>query len=340
MSVFRVEKTKNYTIMSNYHLKEKEMSLKAKGLLSLMLSLPDTWDYTIAGLVSICKENETAIKSALNELKEFGYLQIVKNMPTNENGGRISYEYIVYEKPIQKDKIQGLENLYVENQDIENQRQLNTKELNTKKENTNNKDIMLSKDIKCIIDYLNESIGSKYKYTTKGTINCIKARFKDGFVLDDFYNVIDKKVKEWLNTDMEKYLRPETLFGNKFENYLNQKTYFKGTPKTSYSSKPTFDNTATHIIPINNLTIEEYEKLDFKQKQDYLSSYSSKPTFDNTKDHEIQNKISLEEYEKLDFKQKQDYLSSLPIADMTKEQKEFFNKYCLARDENGNLLKF
>lgn len=71
MSVIRVEKTKNYTVMSNYHFKEKEMSLKAKGLLSLMLSLPDNWDYTIAGLVTICKENESAIKSALDELKIF-----------------------------------------------------------------------------------------------------------------------------------------------------------------------------------------------------------------------------------------------------------------------------
>lgn len=163
------------------------------------------------------------------------------------------------------------------------------------------KEELLKENIKCIIDYLNQSIKAKYKYTTKGTISCIKARFKDGFVLDDFYNVIDKKVNEWLNTDMEKYLRPETLFGNKFENYLNQKTYFKGTPKTSYSSKPSFDNTASH---------------------------------------EIQQKISLEEYNNMTFEQKKDYLIKLPVADMTKGQKEFFNENCLARDENGNLIKF
>ena len=66
MAVIRVNKTKNYTIMSNYHFYEKEMSLKAKGLLSLMLSLPDEWDYSINGLVSICKENETSIKSTLD----------------------------------------------------------------------------------------------------------------------------------------------------------------------------------------------------------------------------------------------------------------------------------
>lgn len=59
MSIVRVNKTNNYTVMSNYHLRNRELSLKAKGLLSLMLSLPDDWDYSIAGLVAICKENET-----------------------------------------------------------------------------------------------------------------------------------------------------------------------------------------------------------------------------------------------------------------------------------------
>ena len=72
--VFKIEKNKNYTVMSNYHLRDKNLSLKAKGLLSFMLSLPEDWDYSINGLVSICKEEETAIKSALKELKINKYL--------------------------------------------------------------------------------------------------------------------------------------------------------------------------------------------------------------------------------------------------------------------------
>ena len=88
MEVIRINKTQNYTVMSNYHLKEKDMSLKAKGLLSLMLSLPDSWDYSIAGLVSICKENETEIKSILKELEEFGYLEItMTNLKINKELG-------------------------------------------------------------------------------------------------------------------------------------------------------------------------------------------------------------------------------------------------------------
>ena len=142
MAVVRVEKIKDYTVMSNRHFKEKEMSLKAKGLLSLMLSLPDDWDYTIKGLVAINKENESAIMATLKELKSFGYLEVIKKMPNETESGRIEYEYIVHEEPKKQGvenlgvEKQGVENLGIENQGIENQIQLNTKELNTKESNT------------------------------------------------------------------------------------------------------------------------------------------------------------------------------------------------------------
>ena len=139
MSVIRVEKTKNYTVMSNYHLKEKKMSLKSKGLLSLMLSLPDNWDYSIAGLVAICKENETAIKSSLKELQEFGYVSIEKIMPDKTESGRIEYIYNIFEEPKQDGEKQEVENQHLEIQRVENQVQLNTKQLNTNKTNTKEK---------------------------------------------------------------------------------------------------------------------------------------------------------------------------------------------------------
>lgn len=103
MAVFRIEKTKNYIVMSNYYLKEKDMSLKAKGLLSLMLSLTENCDYSIKGLVSICKEKESAIISTLAELKRFGYLKINKLTPNETKSGRIEYEYIISEIPQKKD---------------------------------------------------------------------------------------------------------------------------------------------------------------------------------------------------------------------------------------------
>ena len=218
MSTIRVEKTKDYTVMSNYHFKEKNMSLKAKGLLSIMLSLPDKWDYSIAGLVAICKENETAIKSTLDELKEFGYLEVIKKLPNETASGRIEYEYIVYEKK-QEGKKQDLDFLGVEFQGVENQGQLNTNKVNTNKLNNIYNDV---------VAYLNEKAGTNYKASTPKTQSLIKVRCKEGFVLADFKRVIDNKCNEWLNTEWEKYLRPETLFGNKFESYLNSKNF---TPK-------------------------------------------------------------------------------------------------------------
>lgn len=127
MAVFRIEKNSNYTIMSNYHLKDKRLSLKAKGLLSFMLSLPEDWDYSLNGLVSVLKEEETAVKTALDELKKFGYLRVDKLLPNQTESKKIEYIYNIFEQPIQK---QEGENLGVEIQGVENHTQINTKEKN------------------------------------------------------------------------------------------------------------------------------------------------------------------------------------------------------------------
>lgn len=215
MSVFRIHKSSNYTVMSNYHFKEKKMSLKAKGLLCLMLSLSDTWDYSIRGLCAICKEQESAIRNTLNELKQFGYLDIVKLNPNETESGRFEYVYNIYEKP-NKEK-QNVEKQDIENLHVENQVQLNTKELNTKELNTNN--IYIAQ----IVNYLNDMSNSNYRSTSRKTRSLINARLNEGFKVEDFKKVIDNKCEEWRNTEFEKYLRPETLFGTKFESYLNQK---------------------------------------------------------------------------------------------------------------------
>ena len=156
MSIIRTKKNKNYTTMSNYHLKDKNLSLKAKGLLSIILSLPDDWSYSVEGLVSICKENKTAVTNALKELKEHGYVSIEKIYPDHTKSKKIEYIYTIFEKP-QPKKIQekqGIEEQEIGKQDIEkqdigflglenlaleNQPQLNTNISNTKELNTKNK---------------------------------------------------------------------------------------------------------------------------------------------------------------------------------------------------------
>ena len=251
MAVFRVNKTKNYTIMSNTHLKDRRLTLKAKGLLSMMLGFPEDWNYSIAGLVAICKENETAIKSALEELKKTGYLVVTKMMPNETNSGRIEYIYDIFEQPceLQEEGMQGVENLSVENPSQLNTKKLNTKKLNKKNNIKNKQKSDLAKTstgnglevirekitskkgaadnqaVETVILHLNELAGTHYRPTKADTIKVITARLKEGYSVDDLKLVVSYKCDEWMGTDMQKYLRPETLFRpSKFESYLNAAT--------------------------------------------------------------------------------------------------------------------
>ena len=97
MAVFRIERTRDYTVMSNHHLRNHELSLKAKGLLSMMLSLPDDWNYTTRGLAKICKEGVDAIGGALRELETAGY--IVRHQLRDWQGRISDTEYVIYEQP-------------------------------------------------------------------------------------------------------------------------------------------------------------------------------------------------------------------------------------------------
>ena len=97
MAVFRVERNKGYTVMSNHHLRNKELSLKAKGLLSQMLSLPEDWDYTLAGLSYINREKIDAIREAIKELEKAGYIK--RSRERDEKGRLRGADYVIYEQP-------------------------------------------------------------------------------------------------------------------------------------------------------------------------------------------------------------------------------------------------
>lgn len=221
MAVIRIVKDKNFITMGKYHFKEKEMSLKAIGLLSLMLSLPDNWDYSVNGLSAIRKESRNTINEILKELERFGYLN--RTRIRDEKGKIVEVEYTIYESPYLKN--QDMDNQDMENRDIDNCIQVNNKELNNKEINKlNKKEINKERkeDIESIVHYLNLTLGTKYR-ECPSTVKHINARLDEGYTLDDFFDVIDNKYEEWKDTDMEKYLRPDTLFGTKFDIYLNQK---------------------------------------------------------------------------------------------------------------------
>ena len=130
MSIIRVHKTNNFTVMSNTHFKEKAMSLKAKGLLSLMLSLPDDWNYSISGLVRLSKDGKDSVMTALAELEEFGYL--TRHRTTDSKGKFSGVEYNIFEQPQQGKPVAENPNSaeqHAENTNAENPSQLNTNEL-------------------------------------------------------------------------------------------------------------------------------------------------------------------------------------------------------------------
>lgn len=139
MAVCRVEKTKNYTVMANYHLRDKRLSLKAVGLLSKMLSLPEEWDYTTRGLAAICKDGVDAIGAALKELENCGYL--VRHRLRDDRGRMRDTEYVIYESP--HTALPDTENPYLDNPDMdkpdtENPAQLSKDISDSQKEKNNN----------------------------------------------------------------------------------------------------------------------------------------------------------------------------------------------------------
>ncbi len=183
MAVFKIEKQKNYTVMSNYHLQDKTISFKAKGLLSFMLSLPEDWDYSLKGLVAVSKENLKAIRSILNELKDHGYLEINQ---TRGEKGYYKYEYIIRELPLEVEKQRNNPDTQKGDTvigDTEKEHQINTNEQNTKKQ--------IVKNVKSNLPFLDLDELSPL------TINLIKKKYID---IDDtdvyYYDSLFEKLLE------------------------------------------------------------------------------------------------------------------------------------------------
>ena len=235
MAVFRVEKNHNYTVMSNHHLKNRELSLKSKGLLSQMLSLPDNWDYTLAGLAKINKEKVDAIRTAIWELEKFGYIH--RTQTRDANGRMSKTEYIIYEapqitspilenptteKPILENPITAKPT--TENSASDNPIQLNTNLFN-KKESNNNLSIMnTSNPIQSNPKYNKEKIGldevETYREIIKENIDyeIMAVNFKyDILMLDEIVDLLTETVctsKDYLTIAGDEY--PAALVKSKF----------------------------------------------------------------------------------------------------------------------------
>jgi uncharacterized phage protein (TIGR02220 family) len=223
MAIYRVEKNKNYVVLNRTALNDERLSWKAKGIIAYMLSMPDDWKFYIEEIASHAKDGVDSLRSGIKELSKYGY---VKRFPIRDEKTQkiIEWETVIYESPQSKKpdrEIPHMEKPYMENPQVEKPLMekptlLSTEELSIEE---------LSIDIPYveIINYLNDVANKNFRSTTKKTQQLIKARWNEGFRLEDFRKVIDNKVKDWKHDpNMNKYLRPETLFGTKFESYLNE----------------------------------------------------------------------------------------------------------------------
>ena len=238
MSKTVVTKKGNFTTIHNKLITDNSISLKAKGIMLYMLSKPVGWNYNPKDIANNSKDGLESVYSGLKELIEAKYISRRKN----KNG---TVDYFVFEDKEENNIIDYQEK---PNQEKPNQEKPNQDfadvliikdSNNTKysKKELNNKENI--KEIDEVVNHLNEKAGTKYKSNSKNTTRHIQARIREGYTLEDFKIVIDKKCSEWLNTDMEKYLCPETLFGSKFEKYLNQKIIHKniGIPASTQETK-------------------------------------------------------------------------------------------------------
>ena len=273
MSIFRIEKTKNYTVMSNTHFKEKEMSLKSKGLLSLMLSLPDDWDYSIAGLVTLSKDKESSVKSALKELEDFGYLRIDKIYPDKSETGRIEYIYNIFEKSIkQGSEKQGVENLPLEILSVENPPQLNTKKLNTNNKKSSKDDTPTQNPL--IPTPNKKTKKTKDIVTMRGMINAFTQN-----------ETIREKLLEYFNIRLKKGLQP-----NQWQIILDDLRAFAG------------DSASIAVDKINGAIAGGYMQIIASWEKDKKNNFS-KPKFDNTSGRKVEAVVNMTEEEKREFEE-------------------------------------
>ncbi len=205
-----------FSQISNGALRDEKLSLKAKGLYSLIqsyITIPNFVLYKTT-LLNKCLEKEKSFESAWKELKDKGYL--IQHKTQNDKGFfEYNYELIDFVESIHTPKIHPVDNPHLESPPSGEGGVYNKTDLN----NTD-----LNNTYKEIIDFLNLKTESNYRYTSKETIKNIKARLNEGYTVEDFKTVIERKSKQWLNDEkMNSYLRPITLFSPKFEGYLNEK---------------------------------------------------------------------------------------------------------------------
>ena len=237
MATFRVYKESgNFVTVHKDFIHDNNISWKAKGILLYLLSRPDDWQIYETELTKHTSDGRDSLRTGIKELEEVGY---IKRKRKRDNKGQFKeYEYMVFENS------NHIGNSHVGESQLGNSHVGESNTTNNKGTNndlTNNDSRVNFIPYKEIIEILNNETGKRFSYKSKANQKLIKARINEGYTKEDFIKVIKTKTTECKDLDnMKGYLQPSTLFGNKFDKYLNQEI-----PATNKSSK---DNIFSQIL--------------------------------------------------------------------------------------------
>ncbi|MDW4106528.1 conserved phage C-terminal domain-containing protein [Staphylococcus saprophyticus] len=229
-----------YGLVFKRVMKDTNISIEAKALYSYLSAYAGADESAFPSVDLIKYElniGKHRFLRAKNELINYGYLNVSRKQSNNIYGSNL---YTLFHNPRQVDD-RPVDHRPVDDRPVDSQpNTINSSTINniTNNSNTinNTSGDPTTYPYESIIEYLNQNTGKQYKSTTRKTKDLIKARFNEGFNEQEFLTVINNKVAEWKGTDMEKYLRPETLFGTKFEGYLNQQVSNKEDNSNPYAN--------------------------------------------------------------------------------------------------------
>lgn len=232
-----------FTITNNQLIRDDRLSWKARGIFTYLWSMSDGWDFRVNEVSRHAKDGRDSLRAGLKELEEYGYL---KRQYKQDNGGKLDgYEWVLNDTPAagksaensieSKEKPAAGKPGLRETRPPENPPLRNTNLRNTNLSNNKGKESTiktpypltggdsLTSKTKEILDYLNQQAGTSYRASSKATQRFVHARLNENYTVEDFKKVIDIKVANWKDDPkMSKFLRPSTLFGTKFEGYLNE----------------------------------------------------------------------------------------------------------------------
>lgn len=260
----------NYTNVSNTLIRDKRLSWKARGIFIYLWSQANEWQFYVSEIATHATDGERALRSGIKELETYGYLKRVHSH--SDSGSFDGMDWVLSDHHAQNSndaemnenppkKVQntsGAKRIRCETHSMQdgtlrnnNIKKYQYKEISIER-NKNNSSTKVEPPIpyQQIIDYLNRKTGAHYKTSSKANQRLIKARFKEGYKLDDFKTVIDNKAFEWQHTDMWQFMRPSTLFSpSHFDDYLNANNLDK------HKNKPTgggYDSTQVDLSNVND----------------------------------------------------------------------------------------